>query len=97
MHCRVVDLKHKEVINIKTGMRLGCVDDVEIDTKEARVLGLVVFGKLKCFGLFGREDDLFIRWDEIKVIGDDTVLVDCNAGRRKCKKKFKKFHNLFKI
>ena len=82
MHCRVVDLKHKEVINIKTGMRLGCVDDVEIDTKEARVLGLVVFGKLKCFGLFGREDDLFIRWDEIKVIGDDTVLVDCNAGRR---------------
>ncbi|MBR1779359.1 MAG: YlmC/YmxH family sporulation protein [Clostridia bacterium] len=78
-------------------MRLGCVDDVEIDTVSAKVLGVVVFGRLRFFGLFGREDDLFVRWDEISVVGDDTLLVNCNIGRRRCRKKFKNFFHFFRL
>ncbi len=97
MRCRVVDLRNKEVINIKTGMRLGCVDDVEVDTENARVLGIVIFGRLRCFGVLGREEDIFIRWEDIKVIGDDTVLINCGIGRHKRKKKFKIFNNMFRF
>lgn len=78
MTCRMVDLRRKEVINIKDGMRLGSVCDMEVDTTNAKVLALVIYGRLRFFGLFGREDDIVIRWQDIQVIGDDTVLVSYN-------------------
>ncbi len=93
MHCRIVDLKNKEVINIKDGMKIGCVNDVEVDMKSAKLLAIVVYGKLKCCGLFGREDDIIIRWEDIEVIGEDTILVCHNI---KCKpKKRNKFLRAF--
>lgn len=78
MNCRVVDLRYRDVINMKDGCRLGCVNDIEIDTFTARVLCVVVYGRPRCFGLFGREEDIIIPWDSIEVIGDDTVLVCCD-------------------
>lgn len=75
MNCRIVDMRHKEVINIKDGTRIGCVCDVEIDTASAKVVAIVIYGRLRCFGLLGREDDIVIKWQDIQVIGDDTILV----------------------
>lgn len=92
MNCRLVDLRNKEVINIKDGTRLGCVDDVEIDTCNARLVSIIVYGRLKCFGLFGRCDDIIIRWNDIQVIGEDTILVcfSCDFKQRRKNKFFKK-------
>lgn len=88
MNCRVVDMRHKEVINSRDGTRLGCVDDVEVNTCDARLVAIVVYGRPRCFGLFGREDDLIIGWEHIDLIGEDTILVsDCPSPKRK-----KKFH-----
>ena len=56
MHCRVTDMHNKDVINISDGTRLGCVDDVEIDTCTAHLVAIVVHGRPKCLGLLGRED-----------------------------------------
>jgi len=75
MFCRITDLRDKQVINIKDGVVLGCVSDVEIDTCCAKVIAIVVFGRPKLFGLLGREDDIVIKWCDIEVIGEDTVLV----------------------
>ncbi|MBW7573719.1 YlmC/YmxH family sporulation protein [Caproiciproducens faecalis] len=71
-------MRHKEVINVKDGTRIGCVCDVEIDTVDARVIAIVIYGRLRCFGLLGREDDIIIKWQDIQVIGDDTILVSYN-------------------
>jgi len=92
MQCRVVDLRFRDVINIKDGCRLGCVNDIEIDTCSARVLCIVIFGRPKCFGLLGREEDIIIPWDNIEVIGEDTVLV-CFSHKFPPKRKrfFEKF------
>lgn len=79
MNCRIIDMRHKEVINIKDGMRIGCVCDVEIDTTDARVTAIVIYGRLRWFGLLGREDDIIIKWQDIQVIGDDTILVCYNS------------------
>lgn len=95
MGCRIVDMRHKEVINIKDGTRLGCVDDVEVDMKCAKLIAIVIFGKPKCFGLFGREDDLIIKWEEIEVIGEDTILVCHNICRRP-RRRLRPFQNFFR-
>lgn len=91
MNCRIVDLRHKEVINIEDGRRIGCVNDVEVDMISARLVAIIIYGKLKFFGIFGREDDIIIKWKEIKVIGEDTILVKyCPICKKPCKKSFLK-------
>lgn len=75
MICKLIELRDKEVINIKNGFRMGYVNDIEIDTVTGNIVSLVVYGKSKLMGLLGREDDMIIRWEDIDVIGDDTILV----------------------
>lgn len=87
--CRITDLRHKDVVNIKDGCCLGCVNDVEVDTKTARLVAVVIYGRLKFFGMLGRRDDIIIFWDDIEVIGDDVILVSPNACKpQKHRKKF---------
>lgn len=100
MACRLQELRKKEVINANNGCRIGYVDDLEIDTKCARVVALIVYGRPKLFGLFGRADDYYIPWDKIRLIGEDTILVENSVQKmpRKAKNrhKFVNFcHQLF--
>ncbi|MEG1994741.1 MAG: YlmC/YmxH family sporulation protein [Oscillospiraceae bacterium] len=76
MNCRITDLRCKDVINLCDGTRLGCVCDVEVDTCNAKIVALIIYGRWRCFGLLGREDDIIINWCDIKVIGCDSILVN---------------------
>lgn len=98
MNCCVTDLREKEIINLKDGCRLGSVCDVEIDTCTGRVLALIVFGKSKFMGFGARTDDIRIAWEEIEVIGDDTILVrfDCPAACKPSPKKKSALDSLFR-
>lgn len=78
MMCHFCDIRCKEVISIKTGCRIGFVDDIEFDSSTAKICRIIVFGKSRFFGLFGREDDIFINWSDIEIIGEDTILVGCD-------------------
>lgn len=86
MKCRIVELRNKDVININTGCKLGTVGDVEIDTCTAKLVAIIIYGKSKLFGLLGHEDDCVVCWDDIAVIGCDSVLVksDLPPGRPDC-------------
>lgn len=81
MHCRVVDLRCKEVINICDGCRLGYVCDVEIDLICGKVIAIIVPGPCRFFGLFGREEDYVIPWEAIRRFGDDIILIDFEFHR----------------
>lgn len=74
MYCRVTELREKEVININDGSRLGCVGDIEIDTCTGQLVSLVIFGR-RWLGVFGKGEDVIIYWNDIEVIGDETILV----------------------
>lgn len=76
MMCRIVEIRNKEVINSKTGCKIGYVDDIEVDTKTARVCSIIVFGRPKFFGFFGKSCDYVIPWNNIELIGEDTILVN---------------------
>ena len=88
MNCRIQDLRNKEVVCSHNGAILGCVSDVEVDTVNARVVSVIIAGRLKCFGLRGRCDDLIIPWQDIEIIGEDTILVRCNGGSPPPKRRF---------
>ena len=75
MICRIDELKNKQVVCISDGCVLGYISDVELDTSKGTLTSIVIYGKLRFFGLFGREEDIVIPFDEIKVIGAETVLV----------------------
>ena len=76
MHCRIVDIRGKEVIDICTGLRLGFPMDVEINAETGHMVAIVVPGPCKYFGLFGRTEDIIIPWNCIRRIGDDLILVE---------------------
>ncbi len=75
MICSLDDLRRKEVIDITTGERLGYIDDAEMDLETSEVEALMIYGRQKFFGLFGRETDVLIPCSDIKVVGSDVILV----------------------
>ncbi len=75
MCCRIADLRNKQVVCIKSGSVLGYVSDIEINTHDGKLEAIVIFGRPRVFGLFGRTEDIVIPWREIEVIGGETILV----------------------
>lgn len=90
MNCRISDLRDKQVVCVINGCTLGPVCDVEFDTNTGSLVALVVFGRSRCFGLLGREEDIIIPWCEIKVIGPDTILVGVKPPSRQRRGVFSK-------
>lgn len=82
MICRFEEFRFKDVVCISDGTRLGCVDDMQINTSNATVLSIIIYGRLRFFGLLGREDDIVINWCDIKLIGEDTILVNYRCPPR---------------
>ncbi len=73
---KATEFKNKEVINIRNGKRLGFVYDVEIDVTAGILKSIVVPGPGKWLPWNGGKGDIVIFWDQIKIIGDDVILVD---------------------
>ena len=72
-----LDFKHKEVININDGKRLGFVQDVTADLETGTITSIIVPGNNKLFNVFA-STDIVIPWENIKCIGDDIILVEIN-------------------
>lgn len=68
-------MKQKEVVNIKTGERLGFIRDVEISESTGSIEAIIV-PRRDCFfkRLLGG-GELIIPWGAIEVVGEDLVLV----------------------
>ena len=96
--CSITELRNKEVISSKNGCRIGYVSDVEISTNDGRLTAIIIWGKNRFGGMFGREEDIRICWENIKVIGDDTILVECDIPGRPPRQPGKKgvFDGLFR-
>ena len=76
MGTKGLDFKHKEVINIADGKRLGFVQDVTADLESGLITSIIVPGNAKLFNVFSKDSDIVIPWQNIKCIGDDVILVE---------------------
>ena len=86
------ELRYKEVIDIRSGRRLGYVCDAELDETEGRLISLIVPGRAKLFGILGREDDYVLPWKSIVRMGPDIILTESeNLERRPKREKIKNF------
>lgn len=79
MSCCIAELRNKEVICKNNGMRLGNVDDVEIDVTNGKLVAIIIYQRNKFLGLFGKCEDIVIPWCDIDIIGPDTILVNFDA------------------
>ncbi|TCK97874.1 YlmC/YmxH family sporulation protein [Natranaerovirga hydrolytica] len=75
---RIYDMKQKEVVNSKDCKRLGYIVDIELDLDEGKLKKIIVPGPAKMLGMFGRDKEYQINWNQIKKIGEDIILVDIN-------------------
>lgn len=77
MEDKGLDFKHKEVINIVDGKRLGFVQDVCADLKSGKITSIIVPGSNnRLMSLFSNSNDVVIPWENIKCISDDLILVE---------------------
>ncbi|MGI6753530.1 MAG: YlmC/YmxH family sporulation protein [Eubacteriales bacterium] len=81
--CSTAELRRKEVINLCDGSRLGFACDFEFDIDEGKILALIISGQEGFFG-FGKCADIFIGWERIQCIGEDTILVKIPTGEFAC-------------
>ena len=72
-----LDFKHKEVINITDGRRLGYVQDVCANLETGMITAIIVPGSSNKFlSFFSSSNDIVIRWEDIRCIGEDLILVE---------------------
>ncbi len=73
-------LKNREVINIRDGKSLGFICDIEVNLEKGTIEGIVIPAGKKLFSfLAAKEEDMLIKWERIRTIGDDVVLVDVES------------------
>lgn len=72
MEISYTELRSKEVVNVNSGVRMGKIIDMIIDSNGRNVLGVVVPGVRK---IFRASEDIFIPWCNISKIGADVILV----------------------
>ena len=66
MNDKGLDFKHKEVIDINNGKRLGYVQDVCADFQTGRITSIIVpGGNNKFLSLFSNNDDIIIQRNNI--------------------------------
>ena len=70
------ELRDKEIISAEDGTRFGYAGDLLLDLESGRVRALIVPGRARLFGLLGRRADRLFRWEQIRHLGDDVILVE---------------------
>ena len=76
MQDKGLDFKHKEVVNIKDGKKLGYVQDVCADLETGVITSIIVPGNNKFMSFFSSNNDIVIPWQNVKCIGEDLILVE---------------------
>ena len=79
MNCRIAELRNKQVVCVKNGKVLGYISDIELDTQSGSLISLIIYGRPRFLGLFSKTEDIVIPWNDIEVIGPETVLVKSDS------------------
>lgn len=73
---RGIDFRQKEVINVKDGKMLGFVIDVDAELEEGTIKSILVAQVGKVLKSLGGKNNITIPWNNVKLIGEDVILVE---------------------
>lgn len=71
---RLSDLQDKDIVNVTDGSKIGNIIDIIIDNN-GNMKSLIVQKSKFLTNLFSSKEELEIKWDQIKKIGEDVILV----------------------
>ena len=74
---RFKEISGKEIINVNLGIKLGVLGqtDLEINEQTGQIEAFII-PTYKWFGLKKEDEETMIRWRDIKVIGEDMIIVE---------------------
>ncbi|MGE7631180.1 YlmC/YmxH family sporulation protein [Bacillus paramycoides] len=74
---RISEFQMKDVVNVSDGKRLGNIGDIDIDIDidTGKIRAVIIFKQARMLGLFGKEVEFVIPWEQIMKIGEDVILV----------------------
>ena len=79
---RLSELRHKEVIDVDSGVRLGRIGECEvsIDLTSGRLVDIMVPTEENGFSLFNQSEIELVAWERIHKIGNDFILLSSNSN-----------------
>ena len=70
---RLSDLQNKDVVDLKTGVKIGNIIDIKIDL--SGTISSLILEKKKFSRLFISNDEIEIPYEKIVKIGEDVILI----------------------
>ena len=74
---RLSELQSKDIVALEDGKKIGNVIDVLIDEK-GNLIALIIQQSKFLNNFFSSQGEIEIKWDQIKKIGEDVILVNRN-------------------
>ena len=72
---RLSEIQHKDVINLNSGMKIGNIIDVKVNSETGKIESLIL-ERRKFSSIFSNNDEVEIYWNQINKIGEDVILVE---------------------
>ena len=66
---RLSEIQNKDVINLNSGMKVGNIIDIKINSETGKIESLIS-------SIFNSNDEIEIYWTQINKIGEDVILVE---------------------
>ncbi len=73
---KLSDLQRKDIVNLNDGKKIGRIIDVEINTLDGSLVNLIIEKNRYFRNLFNTESDVLVRFNQIKKMGEDVILID---------------------
>lgn len=70
---RLSEIQHKDVVDIKSGKKIGNIIDIKIESNNGKIDGLILE---ESKGFFKSNDEYEISYHQIIRIGQDVILID---------------------
>ena len=71
---RLSEIQNKDVISINTGIKIGNIIDIKVNSECGKIESLIL--EKKKFNIFNSNDEIEIYWTQIDKIGEDVILVE---------------------
>ncbi|MBQ6284988.1 MAG: YlmC/YmxH family sporulation protein [Bacilli bacterium] len=75
---KLSELQRKDIIDIKSGKKVGRIIDVEFDQSNGYMIKFIIERAHFVKSLFSQSEELSIKFTQIKKMGEDVVLIDIN-------------------
>jgi len=72
---RLSDLQKKDIINMNDGKKIGNIIDIHINS-EGLMDEIIIEKPAFLISFISNKNEITIKWDQIKKIGEDVILVD---------------------